>query len=1480
MKNFAKSILNYFATYNETRFNFKKKITYAWTNNELTLDLNIFEEFASSLFGQLSTDKKVDFKIKQGQYRVEIDQNDFKSRLSETIKNDYIGKFKDAYQKEESEVASALRELNLEIRKEVRKILLELQKEKIDEIELKTQTSHLPISSLNTSIIEQQIYDYIATLIKTAKTYELIIEGINSYLEATQFELVVFDLYSQILSFWKYIGTDNVYLFLHEISKDENAYPLILIELSLDHKNSDEQPVFAIQNVRDIVMLNVPAINSFGFDRVLTLPRATSFEEFQSDALAMERYLDSYYKLNNQFILGLGFHKLVADELPVISPRIGFQIIQKEEKSILDYSELITKLDAGQENKFIGMITDYVEGNVVNTSDDVHKEYINNYPEKSEKLVIHDLPISLNESQKKIITAVNNPKNKTIVVDGPPGTGKSYTITALIYNAVKHNKNVVVTSHKKQALDVIEDKLTEQFKRLHPKAKPSILRLSYDKEKTLNSIENTLSSPVINHANQRTRQINTDALQKDISKNEELIKTNIQTVWDNLEVAIKNQETQIKYFERVSANKLPQIEISSKGLAQITVDDFKKVIATITQDSDHLSLNDLLQVQSKNAHIGDLLSKCEYLYKNSASGFTDVQTNLNPAEIDLFLKEFDALNTLLVSNFPISGIKTTSTTVPSLDFEISRGFQNQQEILSAKEILEKIKNDKSLLGGFLKGKEIAKNEEALNTKFPELFIKYRNSKLEVLLDKLTDLSSAINDLIKVYPFVSISALLQSFNSQKLLDIQDAKENLLSLRNKKFIDEVINNTGKSLETITWQDISQTLLQLKFSIQKDQISEELEDFAKCINSSSENLEVLFNKLQTINSLFSRIEKKLINDFLQALVVFAEWFKTFGFDPDQISSISKVEPNIEIIIELINTHISLSNQEVTLKPSQELIQEYNFNLQKLVENQNDERFADLVNHGADISRILNAVSSGKRIETKESRVLLDHISCIIAPSGLISKTFPMDEDIIDTLIIDEGSQVSIADSISLILRAKQTIIFGDELQYGAVGAVNVSKEYSSQYFRDILDDYSKDKNDFIDEEVKNKILDDIAESGDEDEQESSRAYIISPTTKEWLKTFSVRTSTLSFCKALANYTDSLNVHFRSFPEIIGYSNEFFYKESQIPLVINRIRTKPIKEVLEFIKVETQGLTGQNINLDEIEIVKNKIAELYKNNSKATIGVICSFKEQAAQMEKDLRKYLNGFHDLEEKNKLKVWFVGDVQGEERDIIFYSFVEDKKIGNGSLRHIYPTIGGTAANIRKLKMQRLNVGFSRAKDKMVFVHSMPLSDYSDTVLGEALKFYEQTLQTAVDNYITDENIFGSPAEKDLYVLLQNTEFYKQNKSNLKIIAQFPIGKYIAEEYHRYLPDYRVDFLLSLSKDSKDKTLILEYDGLEYHFKDTENTTRNNFSSQYVEYDIKRQIELESYGYKFLRLNKFNLMPEYKGETKVEMLNKLLIKSFN
>ena len=330
----------------------------------------------------------------------------------------------------------------------------------------------------------------------------------------------------------------------------------------------------------------------------------------------------------------------------------------------------------------------------------------------------------------------------------------------------------------------------------------------------------------------------------------------------------------------------------------------------------------------------------------------------------------------------------------------------------------------------------------------------------------------------------------------------------------------------------------------------------------------------------------------------------------------------------------------------------------------------------------------------------------------------------------------------------------------------------------------------------------------------------------------------------------------------------------------MVNRIRTKPIQEVLQFIYVETKGDSGRNVNLDEIDAIIEDMKIRIENGYKGKIGIIASFREQQARMEQALRKRMN-MPELIKNHNLAVWFVGDVQGEERELIYYSFVEDKKYGNTDLRAIYPVVGGTADTIRSLKMQRLNVGFSRARDMMVFVHSMSLADYSATRLGDALKHYEKLLEenTKSDFFVEDPDIFGSPAEKNLYQLLLNTDFVRTHRENLKIIPQFNIGEYIRAEFRRQIPKYRVDFLMTFSHKGKEKSLILEYDGVEFHTKTPETVTKHNFSFEYLDYDVNRQIELESYGYRFLRLNKFNLRPEKSGETSINVLDRMLTSAF-
>jgi ssDNA-binding Zn-finger/Zn-ribbon topoisomerase 1 len=108
---------------------------------------------------------------------------------------------------------------------------------------------------------------------------------------------------------------------------------------------------------------------------------------------------------------------------------------------------------------------------------------------------------------------------------------------------------------------------------------------------------------------------------------------------------------------------------------------------------------------------------------------------------------------------------------------------------------------------------------------------------------------------------------------------------------------------------------------------------------------------------------------------------------------------------------------------------------------------------------------------------------------------------------------------------------------------------------------------------------------------------------------------------------------------------------------------------------------------------------------------------------------------------------------------------------------------------------------------------------------------------------------------------------------LELIPQFELGRYLKQLDKTYEhPLYRVDFLLIFREKGKpDRKFILEYDGFLEHFADLPGINKSNYDSYYSEEHVYRQKVLEGYGYRFLRLNRFNV-----GDNPVETLNERLL----
>jgi very-short-patch-repair endonuclease/predicted RNA-binding Zn-ribbon protein involved in translation (DUF1610 family) len=223
--------------------------------------------------------------------------------------------------------------------------------------------------------------------------------------------------------------------------------------------------------------------------------------------------------------------------------------------------------------------------------------------------------------------------------------------------------------------------------------------------------------------------------------------------------------------------------------------------------------------------------------------------------------------------------------------------------------------------------------------------------------------------------------------------------------------------------------------------------------------------------------------------------------------------------------------------------------------------------------------------------------------------------------------------------------------------------------------------------------------------------------------------------------------------------------------------------------------------------------------------------------------------------------------QGEERDIIYYSMV-----ANYSADSLWGVFAKDFEKIDfeedgKLRAQRLNVGFSRAKECMYFVVSKPLEEF-DGEIGNALRHYYNILEIARNERETAETDINSQMEPKVLEWFYQTEFLRENNKTIEFLPQFELGKYLKQLDSTYKhPLYCVDFLLLYKSSKKEYKIIIEYDGFKEHFEDLMEVTADNYNDYYKEDDIYRQKVLESYGYRFLRINKFNV-----GQNPVQTLN--------
>ena len=146
----------------------------------------------------------------------------------------------------------------------------------------------------------------------------------------------------------------------------------------------------------------------------------------------------------------------------VIAKSVYIAAYDKNDQSVVnDYEQLITALDENDQ-EVMTLFHDMVSAILMENPIDISSEVENAWAQEQiyTKLVPRS-PIPLNEEQRRVMIAKNDPRCRFITLQGPPGTGKSHTITAIAFDAIERGESCLILSDKNEALDVVEDKIND-----------------------------------------------------------------------------------------------------------------------------------------------------------------------------------------------------------------------------------------------------------------------------------------------------------------------------------------------------------------------------------------------------------------------------------------------------------------------------------------------------------------------------------------------------------------------------------------------------------------------------------------------------------------------------------------------------------------------------------------------------------------------------------------------------------------------------------------------------------------------------------------------------------------------------------------------------------------------------------------------------------------------------------------------------------
>ena len=1090
----------------------------------------------------------------------------------------------------------------------------------------------------------------------------------------------------------------------------------------------------------------------------------------------------------------------------------------------------------------------------------------------SDKRAVEPIPDILftketNNEQIEIIKSLYS--HRAVVVQGPPGTGKTHTIANLLGHFLAEGKNVLITSQTKKALDVLKEKIPTDIQDL---CISMLDDDSSDLGNSVESISEKLGYLNLENLKNEYEEIENqrNELKEDIKNIKRKI-FNIKyqeshpIIYNNESITLREAGEFLRKNQR-ELDRIPGIvssgvtcPINNENLAflksgykkSVSREEEKEIELGLNKVSDFWTLEEFKEMLENKKEI---MSRLDLLLKNKKYHINDNLFYVDDKmliDLDKF-KNYSGIDKIIPEDLKsiedwkkdvcIAGTENSGDRKIWLEFikDIRRLYDltnMTKDQLFKKEVVYKdidVSTAKKLIIGLKKGIER-----------PGFFFKHRLRKArKQISDKVTINNRILETLYDCNVALEYTTLIElKENTKNTWNILMTGNSLLENSNNKNLYKQLYSYADQMEyLLNWYDREKkTFLHKienagfeKLNINKtegnpiyvDEVNQIFDfipsleeliaigkialEYREVDTKRSEYLVKIENIIKENSPLGREIKNAILNEntdkyseTLEKLRVLSEKEVLYKKYKDLLHNVKAVanswgeELENGLFNEKIENIYNVWRYKQISQKLKELAEKPYFNLQADILEKTEELkklTIDLVTKKAwyniikfleekDNLAISQALKGWKQTvqkigkgtgkntnihkkNAKEKMLLCQKVvPAWIMPLNKVFDTLNPVENKFDIVIIDEASQSDIS-SLILLYMAKKIIIVGDDKQVSPsdVG-VNIDKI-----------------NMFRRKYIKGKVANDDL--------------------------YGIRASLYSIVSTTFQPI-SLREHFRSVPEIIGYSNKTSYDNQILPL--RDSNSSILKPAIIDYKVNGRRDEKSKINRVEAETIVSLIEAClamkeYKNS---TFGVISLLGNEQAELIQDLIVKRIPATEIE-NHKILCGNSASFQGDERDIMFISLVDSSE-ENKSLRLVGEGVEGA---IRK----RYNVAISRAKDQLWIVHSIDKNNLKEGDLRKELFEYIDSLKENVFDKTAIENITASDFENEVARHLL--------EKNYTIKQKWRVGSYDIDMVAIY----------------DDKKIAIECDG----------KTLNHTEEEVIA-NLEEQEILERCGWKFIRV---------------------------